>query len=56
MFKSEIESNISSPLKSAQPTLPRKFGEGLNSSKIGKDLGSRNEQADNDKIAMWLHP
>lgn len=54
MFKNEIESNLSSPLKSAQPIQPRKFGEGLNQTKLSKDMSGRNQDQDKEKIAMWL--
>ena len=45
---------MSSPLKSALPIQPRKVGEGLNQTKLSKDMSSRNDQQDKDKIAMWL--
>lgn len=54
MFKNEIESNLSSPLKSAQPIAPRKIGEGLNHTKLSKDMSGRNQEQDKEKIAMWL--
>ena len=54
MFKNEIESNMSSPLKSAQPIAPRKIGEGLNHTKLSKDMSGWNQEQDKEKIAMWL--